>query len=122
MRVFRVYGAISPRSSAESISAGSRAVADGPNATAFGFNAVAAGPGSMTAIRKGSYYIKQDGQTYAFTVTKAIEKTILVYRKDAEQKLSLVKMKDIKDDGTWEESTPLEYTDTPEADAKEITG
>lgn len=84
------------------------------------FYATVIQPGSMTAIRKGNYYIRQDGKTYAFTVTKAIEKTLLVYQKNTDSKLFLVKMKDIGEDGSWTESTPLEYTETPAEDAKEI--
>ena len=85
-----------------------------------GFFATSMQSGSLTAIRKGNYYVTADGKTYAFTVTKAIEKAVLVYDKDGENPLVLVKNKDLDEDGTWTESVPVETTDTPEEGAKEI--
>ena len=85
-----------------------------------GFYATTLQSGSLTAIRKGNYYIEADGKKYAFTVTKAIEKAVLIYDRDGENPLSLVKIKQINDDGTWSESTPIETTDTPADAAAEI--
>jgi ABC-type dipeptide/oligopeptide/nickel transport system permease subunit len=85
-----------------------------------GFYATTLQAGSLTAIRKGDYYISADGKTYAFNVAKAIEKAVLVYIKDSETPLSVVKMKDVNEDGTWNNSTPIETTDTPAEGATEI--
>ncbi len=85
-----------------------------------GFYATTLQAGSLTAIRKGDYYIAVDGKTYAFNVAKAIEKAILVYVKDSETPLSVVKMKDVNEDGTWNNGTPIETTDTPAEGATEI--
>jgi len=86
-----------------------------------GFFATSMQSGSLTAIRKGNYFILADGKTYAFTVTKAIEKAVLVYDRDGETPLFLVKNKDLNEDGTWGESTPVETTDTPAEGATELT-
>lgn len=86
-----------------------------------GFYATTLQAGSMTAIRKGNYVIHADGRDYAFTVSKAIEKSVLVYRKDAEEPLVLVKIKNLEADGTWNESTPIETTDIPAEGAAEIS-
>ena len=86
-----------------------------------GFYATTLQAGSMTAIRKGNYVILADGRDYAFTVSKAIEKSVLVYRKDAEEPLVLVKIKNLEADGTWNESTPIETTDSPAEGAAEIS-
>ena len=88
---------------------------------ADGFYATTLQAGSMTAIRKGNYYISADGKTYAFNVSKAIEKAVLVYRKDAENPLVLVKIKDLEEGGTWKADTPIETTDTPAEGAAEIS-
>ena len=86
-----------------------------------GFYATTLQAGSMTAIRKGNYVIHADGKDYAFTVSKAIEKSVLVYRKDAEEPLVLVKIKNLKADGTWDESTPIETTEPLAEGAAEIS-
>ena len=86
-----------------------------------GFYATTLQAGSMTAIRKGNYVIHADGRDYAFNVSKAIEKSVLVYQKDAEEPLVLVKIKNLEADGTWNESTPIETTDTPAEGAAEIS-
>ena len=85
-----------------------------------GFYATTLQSGSLTAIRKGNYYIRADGNTFAFSVSKAIEKAVLVYDRDGENQLVLVKIKQLNEDGTWTESTPVETTDTPAEDATEI--
>ena len=84
-----------------------------------GFFATTLQAGSMTAIRKGNYYIVEDGKTYAFNVSKAIEKAVLVYSKDAENPLFVIKIKDLEAGGTWNNSTPIETTDTPAEGAAE---
>ena len=85
-----------------------------------GFYATTLQAGSMTAIRKGNYYISAEGKTYAFNVSKAIEKAVLVYRKGAEAPLTLVKIKDLEEGGTWKADTPIELTDAPAEGAAEI--
>ena len=85
-----------------------------------GFYATTLQAGSMTAIRKGNYYISADGKTYAFNVSKAIEKAVLVYSKDAENPLFLIKIKDLEAGGVWNNSTPIETTDIPAEGAAEI--
>ena len=83
------------------------------------FYATALRPGSITALSKGDYYINYKGTTYAFTITKALEKSVIVLDLDAEDSLVIVKESDIKD-GTWKKSTPIEFTDTPAEGATEI--
>ena len=85
-----------------------------------GFYATALQAGSLTAIRKGNYYISADGKTYAFNVAKAIEKAVLIYDRDGEDPLVLVKMSQLNGDGTWTDSTPVALMDEPAEDAAEI--
>jgi ABC-type dipeptide/oligopeptide/nickel transport system permease subunit len=75
--------------------------------------------GSNTAIKKGDWYIKAGGNTYAFTFEKGVEKATLVYDADAESPLYLAYDKDYED-GTFKEVTPIETTDTPAEDAQEL--
>jgi ABC-type dipeptide/oligopeptide/nickel transport system permease subunit len=75
--------------------------------------------GSNTAIKKGDWYIKAGGNTYAFTFEKGVEKATLVYDADAENPLYLAYDKDYED-GTFTEVTPIETTDTPAEDAQEL--
>ena len=84
-----------------------------------GFFATSLQPGSMNAIKKGDYYVQHGGKTYAFTLKKAVEKSILILKADAEPALFVVKEKDIKD-GQYEKIQELELTDTPAESAKEI--
>lgn len=77
-------------------------------------------PGSLTAVKKGDYVVNYGGKTYAFTLSKAIEKAVLVLDADAEDPLFVVKMKDIGEDGAWEDSTPVELSDAPAEGAQEI--
>ena len=84
------------------------------------FYATTLKPGSLTAIKKGDYYIRYGGRTYAFTLTKAIEKSVLALDADAEEPLFVVKMKDLNEDGTWEKSTPIELSDAPAEGAAEL--
>ena len=84
------------------------------------FYATTLKPGSLTAIKKGDYYIRYGGRTYAFTLTKAIEKSVLALDADAEEPLFVVKMKYLNEDGTWEKSTPIELSDAPAEGAAEL--
>ena len=83
------------------------------------FYATALRPGSITALSKGDYFITYKGTSYAFTLSKALEKSVIVLDLDAEDPLVIVKESDIKD-GTWKKSTPIEFTDTPADGAEEI--
>ena len=51
---------------------------------ADGFYATSLKAGSASAIRKGNWYFKSGGKTYAFTIEKAVEKATLVLDTDAE--------------------------------------
>jgi len=84
-----------------------------------GFFATALQPGSLTALRKGDYYITYKGKTYAFTRTKALEKAVIFLDTDAEDPLYIVKESNIKD-GEITKTEPIEFTDTPAPDAQEI--
>ena len=84
-----------------------------------GFYATALQPGSLTSLSKGDYYIRYRGTTYAFTLEKAIEKSVIILNADAEDPLILVKESDIED-GAWTDYTPIEYTDTPAEGASQI--
>lgn len=87
---------------------------------ADGVYATSTKQGSMTAIRKGDWYIKIDGKTYAFHVDKAIEKATLIVDEDnTETPVYYGKDKDWED-GSFKETTPIEVTDTPAEDAQEL--
>ena len=86
-----------------------------------GFYATALKPGSLTALSKGNYYITYRGQTYAFTLEKSVENSIVMLGYDgAEEALVIVKESDIED-GVISDYTAVEYTDVPAEDAKEIS-
>ena len=85
-----------------------------------GFYATALQAGSITALTKGDYYIRSAGVTYAFTLEKALEKSVIILDRDAADPLVIVKESDIEDDGTFTKYTVLEYTDTPADGAAEI--
>lgn len=84
------------------------------------FFATSLQPGSLTAIKKGDYYISYKGKTYAFNLAKGIEKSILVLDTKAENSLFVVKEKSIKEDGSYKNPTVIEFTDTPAEGATEI--
>lgn len=87
---------------------------------ADGVYATATKQGSMTAIRKGDWYIKIDGKTYAFHVDKAIEKaTLIVDEENTETPVYIGKDKDWQD-SAFTEITPIETTDTPAEGAQEL--
>ena len=84
-----------------------------------GFYATALQPGSLTALKKGDYYIVDKGTTYAFHFDKGVEKSVIILNRNSEEPLVLVKEADIKD-GTYEKYTPIEFTDTPAENATEV--
>ncbi len=81
--------------------------------------ATALQPGSMTSLKKGSYYIEYKGETYAFTLTKKLKKSAILLNPDAENPLISVKEDDITDEG-YSDFTVIEYTDTPAEGAEEL--
>ena len=84
-----------------------------------GFYATVLQPGSMTAVKKGDYYVEYEGKTYAFTLKKGVEKSFLILKADEDPALFFVKEKDIED-GKYDKIQELELTDTPAEGAKEI--
>lgn len=83
------------------------------------FYATALQPGSITTLSKGDYYITYKGQTYAFTLTKAVEKSVLMLNVGAEEPLILVKESNIKD-GSYTDYESIAFTDTPADNAVRI--
>lgn len=75
--------------------------------------------GSLTAIKKGNWYIVANGTTYAFTLEAGVEKATLVYDKDAENPIYIGYDSDWED-GAYTEITVIETTDTPAEDAQEL--
>ena len=84
-----------------------------------GFYATALQRGSITALSKGDYFIRYKGQTYAFTLTKAVEKSVIILNSGAEEPLIVVKESAIKN-GEYKDYKPIEFTDTPAEGASEI--
>ena len=87
--------------------------------TGDGFYATALQRGSITALRKGDYYITHKGNTYAFTLKKSLEKAMIFLDTSAEEPLYVVKESNIKD-GVFTKTEPIEFTDTPAEGATEI--
>ena len=87
--------------------------------TGDGFYATALQRGSITALRKGDYYITHKGNTYAFTLKKSLEKAMIFLDTSAEEPLYVVKEANIKD-GVFTKTEPIEFTDTPAEGATEI--
>ena len=87
--------------------------------TGDGFYATALQRGSITALRKGDYYITHKGTTYAFTLKKSLEKAMIFLDTSAEEPLYVVKESNIKD-GVFTKTEPIEFTDTPAEGATEI--
>ena len=85
-----------------------------------GFYATALLPGSLTAIKRGDYYINNKGTIYAFTVTKAMEKVVLIVDNDAAEPFIKVKEKDIDGNGNFTEYEVMEYTSAPAEGATEL--
>ena len=86
---------------------------------ADGVYATSLKPGSLSAIKKGNWYIKTKNKTYAFNVEKTIEKATLVLDEDAAAPVYVGKDKDWED-GAFKEVTEVETTDTPAEDAQEL--
>lgn len=87
---------------------------------ADGIYATSTKQGSMTAIRKGDWYIKIDGKTYAFHIDKAIEKaTLIVDEENTENPVYYGKDKDWEN-GAFTETTSIECTDTAAEGALEL--
>ena len=84
-----------------------------------GFYATALQRGSITALRKGDYYITHKGNTYAFTLKKSLEKAMIFLDTSAEEPLYVVKESNIKD-GEFTKTEPLEFTGTAAEGATEI--
>ncbi|MBR0081420.1 MAG: ABC transporter permease [Clostridia bacterium] len=80
------------------------------------FYATGLRPGSLTALSKGNYVISYKGKTYAFTLEKALDKSVIVMQSDAEDPLRLVKESNIKD-GVYTDYTAIAYTETAAEDA-----
>ena len=59
-----------------------------------GFYATVLQPGSMTAVKKGDYYVEYEGKTYAFTLKKGVEKSFLILKADEDPALFFVKEND----------------------------
>ena len=78
-----------------------------------GFYATALQPGSITALSKGDYYISSQGRTYAFSLTKAVEKSVLILNSKADEPLILVKESDLQSDGSYKAYAPIAFTDSP---------
>ena len=94
-------------------------VKDLVNNGAEGVYATAVKSGSLTAIKKGDWFVKYGGRTYAFTLDKTIEKATMVLDVDAETPLYVGKDK-AYENGSFEEVTPIETTDTPAEGAQEL--
>lgn len=78
-----------------------------------GFYATALQPGSITALSKGDYYISSQGKTYAFFLTKAVEKSVLILNSKADEPLILVKEADLQPDGSYKAYEAIAFTDSP---------
>ncbi|MBQ3276198.1 MAG: ABC transporter permease [Oscillospiraceae bacterium] len=67
-------------------------------------------PGSLTSLsRSTTYYFKTQGVTYSFYVEKAIGDSVLLFNRDAENKLTLIKEKDLGKDALDNAKT-VEYS------------
>ncbi len=88
-------------------------------AGAEGVYATSTKSGSLTAIKKGDWYIQSGGKTYAFTLDKTVEKATLVLDADADVPLYIGKDRDYEN-GSFTEVTAVETTDTPAEGAQEL--
>lgn len=84
-----------------------------------GFYATALQPGSITALAKGDYFIRDKGKTYAFTLDRTVEDSILILRRNEADPLILVKESAIQN-GAWTDSEAISYTDTAAPGATQI--
>lgn len=87
---------------------------------AEGVYATSVKAGSLTAIKKGDWYFKADGKTYAFHLDKGVEKATLVFDKDAADPVYIGTDKDYEGEGVYKKVTVVETTDTPAEGAVEL--
>jgi hypothetical protein len=73
----------------------------------------------MTAIKKGNWYFEADGQTYAFSLEKGIEKATLIFDKDAADPVYVGYDKNWEN-GAYTEVTVIETTGTAAEDAQKL--
>ena len=86
-----------------------------------GIYATSTKAGSLTAIRKGSWYVTASAKTYSFTLDKAIEKATLLLDLEAETPLTIGKDKDWDaETKSFSETIPLEFTEGKNEDAQEL--
>ena len=86
---------------------------------AEGVYATSVKSGSLTAIKKGDWYIEYKGKTYAFNLQKTLEKGTLVLDVDAADPVYIGKDKDYEN-GSFTEVTIVETTDTPAEGAQKL--
>lgn len=84
------------------------------------FYAMAIRPGSLTSLRKGDYYIKHKGVTYAFNLPKSVEKSVIVVVPGDAEPLRMVSEKNIAEDGTYDAYSAIGFTNTPAEGASEV--
>ena len=77
-----------------------------------GFYATGLNPGSLTSLSKGDYLIAFKGKQYAFTLEKAVDKSVIALDLSASDPLRLIREADIKD-GNYTDYTPIPYSQTP---------
>ncbi len=77
-----------------------------------GFYATGLNPGSLTSLSKGDYLIAFKGKQYAFTLEKAVDKSVIALDLSASDPLRLIREADIKD-GNYTDYTPIPYSETP---------
>lgn len=77
-----------------------------------GFYATGLRPGSLTSLSKGNYLITFKGKQYAFTLEKAVDKSVIALDLSASDPLRLIREADIKD-GNYSDYTPIPYSGMP---------
>lgn len=85
------------------------------------FYATSLQPGSITSIKKGNYFIEYNNNIYAFTVTKSIKDSILMFEPDfSDEVFVVVSEKDIID-GEISGFYVLEYENAALENSEEIS-
>ena len=105
---YRKSGKLGPRefSKTEQVIRKAEAVSDS-------FYATALMPGSLNNFsRNTTYWFRSDGTTYSFFNEKAMGDVVLLYNKDAEHKLTLIKEAEL-DKGQLDKAVPLAYSTEP---------
>ena len=70
-------------------------------------------PGSLTSLaRNTTYYFRYHGVTYSFYNEKTAGEIVLLFNAGAEQPLTLIREKDLKNDA-FENAEPVEYSTDP---------